>query len=1192
MGIYNALNVIRKCRKSLLHLIMITSIVAVVGNADTESQELIDDPIDRQLNHRTAAIPYCDEDNTDRTIGRRLLYITTLDGRLTALDVGKGGKLRWSVPTGPGPLISSSIHRLELTNNGQFVRMIPSLSGGIYKFDGESIDPIPITTENLLSSSAKFSDDLVISGGKETRTYGVSVRTGKLLYECSMHGCINSTDGRESIHGEDMNGNSVGGKAELEHDPMIDDVIVVRRQTQTVRAVESRTGVERWNFSVGQHELNIIKSAECHDRPFSDMDMAMLDLDIRVVVPEGVICAFSKSNPDAMLWKYKFDHPIVSGWKISADDELEMIDMFSSAQWMWDHEENIFDAPIHSISPSIYLGMYDKQLYIQESVTLRREIDDQSNLYAHLTTDSTMSLIPWRPIPASSNSLTLLLNNKAITAGNESKESSTVPTILPNFNEAVEDVEGNELVPYEEDKFAMSAQSVLNASEYVNGNGFYLYSREDMQKEDEAHCGIDEEEKEDVENSDGNVFKTDVTGTNRSVSDDLGFSLDDIDAPIKVVILSLWFWWKEVVVIALTTAVLVNLFIGQRQRREVLVIERHVPVSSAYEATEQSTVALLGPANVAVNANGHGLSNVNRSLSESTSCSSDNFNSRFLSDFELSHCLGRGGFGVVFEAKNKLDDCKYAVKRITLPNKKESRERVMREVKTLANCEHQNIVRYFQAWVETPPPGWQEEEDSKWLAHEMSMSIQIETPDGTTLPTFDNASSVQNPPRRQLQVERKRQLLSWMSSLNNTDCGSDREEHGCIDEDEDDDSCIVFRSESQSLALKGRGESESDSDSDSEKEGGNINGTTKKGKQENAKRTHTNSISIDIHSNSFDYSLQKNGKNIDYSQLSDSFQIEFVRSANGDETHGSSGCQTNGDIWASKDAEQSLNGNNYKINSKSKQRPQSKELGNVAINIDGSNSCKSLLPAAALLQTTPKMQQNKVYLYIQMQLCRKESLREWLRENRCEVRQSQIASIFHQIVDAVDYVHFKGLIHRDLKPSNIFFSQDGQIKIGDFGLVTDMSDIPNMVTKCGDKTGLPSCGRHTQQVGTHLYMSPEQLRGQHYDFKVDIYSLGLIFFELLVFFGTEMERIKTLRNLRDGNYPLEFPQNFPKEHELLKLMLSKLPAERPTTPELKLKLIDILKWPDFTVGDGDPVSVVAAAVRRYSRSHTLSSSDA
>lgn len=243
-----------------------------------------------------------------------------MDGRLTALDITKGGKLRWSIPTGPGPLISSSIHRLELTNNGQFVRMIPSLSGGIYKFDGESIDPIPITTDNLLSSSAKFSDDLVISGGKETRTYGVSARTGQMLYECSMNGCVNSTDAEMNtnatktvdeddeiiVEDEDNDSDENNGNFYIrEHDPLIDDLIVVRRQTQTVRAVETRTGVERWNFSVAQHELDLVRPAECHDRKFSNMDMAVLDLDIKVIVPEGIICAFSKLEPSVMLWKYK-----------------------------------------------------------------------------------------------------------------------------------------------------------------------------------------------------------------------------------------------------------------------------------------------------------------------------------------------------------------------------------------------------------------------------------------------------------------------------------------------------------------------------------------------------------------------------------------------------------------------------------------------------------------------------------------------------------------------------------------------------------------------------------------------------------------------------------------------------------------------------------------------------------------------
>ena len=51
--------------------------------------------------------------------------------------------------------------------------------------------------------------------------------------------------------------------------------------------------------------------------------------------------------------------------------------------------------------------------------------------------------------------------------------------------------------------------------------------------------------------------------------------------------------------------------------------------------------------------------------------SSSEYVSRYITDFEPVHCLGKGGFGVVFQAKNKIDDCHYAIKRIPLPNKYE-----------------------------------------------------------------------------------------------------------------------------------------------------------------------------------------------------------------------------------------------------------------------------------------------------------------------------------------------------------------------------------------------------------------------------------------------------------------------------------------------------------------------------------------
>ncbi|XP_068156101.1 eukaryotic translation initiation factor 2-alpha kinase isoform X2 [Drosophila tropicalis] len=1100
-----------------------------------------------------------------------LLYVTTLDGRLSALDISKSGKLHWSIPTGPGPLISSSIHRLELTNNGQFVRMIPSLSGGIYKFDGDSIDPIPITAEHLLSSSAKFSDDLVISGGKETRSYGISIRTGQVLYECSLNGCVNSTDDiraiKEATVTEDELDDEQGdfyenrnkNSAYVEtHDSLLDDVIVVRRQTQTVRAVESRTGMERWNFSVGQHELDVIKASECHEQTRSDLELAVLDVDIRVVVPEGIICAFSKSDPQTILWRYQFDHPIVSAWKTNGHDELKQIDLFSSAQWLYEQNEEASE----SAPPSVYLGMYEKQLYIQESIRLRKEILDKTQVYQQLTGDtSLMPKIPWKPIAASSNSLVLFQDVQ------KDKEYIAENTV------------GAELVLYDDQNVAVAAQSVLNASEFVNGNGFYFYTEAQWELESPSvigECGTNETPPAAgtaIEASPSTTAPANdsmQSTTNHSINEDLGFSLDDIDAPVKVVILSLWFWWKEIVVIAFTSAVLLNIFMGQRNQRverEYLVIERHVPVQTAIEATEASTQALLGPVVSSLQGqkhiqqhnqrprsltgNGGDRGSTQRSISESTSHSGEHFTSRFQTDFELMQCLGRGGFGVVFEAKNKLDENRYAIKRITLPNKEQSRQRVLREARTLASCEHHNIVRYFHSWVETPPVGWQEEEDRKLLAHELSTSIQIETPDGSTMPSFaDNQLQA-------LNMQRHQQLLSWVSdAATSTACSydlSDKCRYNPMQEtnEEEEDSLIEFRSESQSAALREaeEGSMEDDYDDDSD---------------EASEPLKRNSVSIDIHSASFDL------KNINYSQhqlVSNSFQIESVRSKDGG---------NNEDNLSS-------------ILPRQSRKPLTLALAQHHHHVVGAPRSATIQPNGPLLAITSKP--SKVYLYIQMQLCRKESLRDWLRENQTEARAAHIAHIFHQIVDAVDYVHLKGLIHRDLKPSNIFFSQDGQIKIGDFGLVTDMADIPNLVAKCGDQTGLPSCPRHTQQVGTHLYMSPEQLLGQHYDYKVDIYSLGLIFFELHVHFSTEMERIKTLRSLRDGQYPKDFTSKYPKQYELLLQMLSSQPESRPQTQQLKQQLHKILQLPNHVANGRSEQAALVEANKRLSRSRTFSSSD-
>lgn len=490
-----------------------------------------------------------------------------------------------------------------------------------------------------------------------------------------------------------------------------------------------------------------------------------------------------------------------------------------------------------------------------------------------------------------------------------------------------------------------------------------------------------------------------------------------------------------------------------------------------------------------------------------------NFDSRFLTDFDMIQCLGKGGFGVVFEAKNKLDDCRYAVKRIVLPTRKENRDRVMREVKTLANCEHQNIVRFFQAWVEQPPIGWQEDQDKFWLSHgdSMVMATSIDMEGMTTEEEGDESR------RRRVNMFNNEQLAVSPGRGIYTELNTDE----CLNLDEELVRKTSFLGSGSDGGLVVNGRKLIEAEVDEEDEDSFIE---------------------------FRYSTNNDNLN------DNDYYNDKSRNDDDDES-----------TTASEEEEEEDDTDDHKIsirtdNSDSKQTTNDSVFG-------GGHSSNKQKELAEQRQGRKKRSSycldgggaanGKMYLYIQMQLCQKQSLKEWLQLTRGEERQVKIIPIFEQIIKAVEYVHMKGLIHRDLKPSNIFFALDGTIKVGDFGLVTDMEESPaeNAVEakEAGDEEGEGDGWqkrvkkKHTQQVGTHLYMSPEQLNGGQYDYKVDIYSLGLILFELLVVFSTEMERVKALMSVRQNSFPVEYLKAYESELELLRLMLSDRPQERPTT---------------------------------------------
>ena len=96
-----------------------------------------------------------------------------------------------------------------------------------------------------------------------------------------------------------------------------------------------------------------------------------------------------------------------------------------------------------------------------------------------------------------------------------------------------------------------------------------------------------------------------------------------------------------------------------------------------------------------------------------------------------------------------------------------------------------------------------------------------------------------------------------------------------------------------------------------------------------------------------------------------------------------------------------------------------------------------------------------------------------------------------QICDAIEYAHEQGFIHRDIKPANIFINKKGVLKVGDFGLAK-LTALPD-----SESVPMPILTQEGAIMGTPDYIAPEQLGGQEVDHRADIYSLGVMFYEML-----------------------------------------------------------------------------------------------
>lgn len=211
------------------------------------------------------------------------------------------------------------------------------------------------------------------------------------------------------------------------------------------------------------------------------------------------------------------------------------------------------------------------------------------------------------------------------------------------------------------------------------------------------------------------------------------------------------------------------------------------------------------------------------------------------------------------------------------------------------------------------------------------------------------------------------------------------------------------------------------------------------------------------------------------------------------------------------------------------------------------------------------------FTYIVMPFVQSGTLADLLKARR--VNYSEIRRIITQIADALGYAHARGMIHRDVKPSNVLIDERGNCLLTDFGLAR-MSEATSMLTSSGAIMGTPA------------YMSPEQGAGSVVDGRSDIYSLGVILYEMVtgrVPYSAETPIAIVFKHIQD---PLPPARNFaPDLPEALEMVLFKTLAKRPedryqTTDEFIHAVQEALPFSSGVVPA--PTSPPASSFQSYS----------
>ncbi|KAJ2660706.1 eukaryotic translation initiation factor 2-alpha kinase [Coemansia sp. RSA 1200] len=623
---------------------------------------------------------------------------------------------------------------------------------------------------------------------------------------------------------------------------------------------------------------------------------------------------------------------------------------------------------------------------------------------------------------------------------------------------------------------------------------------------------------------------------------------------------------------------------------------------------QQRSLSVKPVATTATSA-GPGVSSSNNNNSSADRIALRPLASRYRTDFEEIEFVGKGGFGSVVKARNLIDGRFYAIKKVKLdPRDNEGNKKIFREVTTLSRLHHQNIVRYYTTWVEEDydsmsagalgMSGIPEESESllssddgddQSAASSDGLSIHMELSHSswsTELSTSGtDTSSISGGSSRAGGTEGGEEAQGDVSDADSGSFAEGSEASLGSSDDSDDDVQICFASPIRSDTSTNNGIGGGDT---------SVAGVVTGSERQFSDETNNESGGAleSLNPRVVDEDILAPGSGGRASNVFSAIRFGTMRAgkenASGKRDRPSRAVmlKTYGPVreFAASTAEEEEEDDELdekESNSKSNSTGLGDELSNdqnayqrQVFRTEGSGSHKQYRHRKDSMGKSKEAKRKSrrlvaqpsrksQILYIQMEYCENKTLSDLIREG---LDEKESWRLFGQILEGLHHIHERSVIHRDLKPVNAFLDGAGDIKIGDFGLATSSFALIDTAANASFSTRPASLDRSsnaaedalTADIGTSMYVAPEVTAktsgaATRYNQKVDMYSLGIIFFEMCYPLKTGMERATVLHNLRKPE--IVFPDDFSADrmqlqYQIIKRLLSHNPRLRPSSAEL------------------------------------------